>query len=694
VTAETAPTGSLKQALSHARGLLHKAPKLAEAQAREILVAVPDQPDAQLLLASALRLSGQAETARSVIDPLRQRFPRSAAIWLEWGQIAGLLGKGDVAGRALQRAVDLEPALPGAWLALAEHHQATDNTDGADQAMARHLRHSVRDAELMAAADALVANRIPDAERALRQRLYKTPTDIAAIRMMAEVAARLGRHDDAEHLLARCLELAPEFTTARQQFATVLHRNNKPERALAEIDRLLTRDPGHAGMRNLKAAVLCRTGDYTTALTLYAGLIAQFPGQAKLALSYGHALKTAGRQAESIAAYRLAIDADPRFGEAWWSLANLKTFRFDAADVSAIENALQRSDLVPDQRAQFEFALGKALEDEARHEASFRHYAEGNRLRRESVPYQADDATARVRRSQRIFTRSFFDERRGFGDPAPDPIFIVGLPRSGSTLIEQILASHSRVEGTMELPDIISITRMLRERASAKKLGSYHELLAELPADEVRALGTMYLDRTRIQRKQGRPMFIDKMPNNFFHVGLIHLALPNARIIDARRHPLACCFSGFKQYFARGQNFSYGLDDLGRYYHDYVALMAHFDDVLPGRVHRVIYEDMVADTETEVRRLLDYCDLAFEPTCLKFFENDRPVRTASSEQVRKPIYRDGVDHWRHYEPWLSPLKLALGPVLEHYPGVPPFVPPVCGPDPTTTDPGEPDDEPT
>ncbi|MBK8286915.1 MAG: sulfotransferase [Ahniella sp.] len=689
---ETAPTGSLNQAIAHARQLLHRQPALAEAQAREILKAVPDQADAQLLLASALRLSGKAESARTVIDPLRQRYPRSAAVWLEWGRIAGRLGKGDIAGRALQRAVDLEPALPGAWLALADHFQAAGDDSAAEQALARHLRHSARDPELMAAADALVANRIPQAERALRERLFKTPTDIAAIRMMAEVAARLGRHEDAEHLLARCLVLVPDFHSARQQFAMMLHRNNKPEAALVQLDTLLRVDPENASARNLKAAVLCRTGDYQTALALYAGLIEQFPDQAKLALSHGHALKTAGRQQDSITAYRHAISIDPGFGEAWWSLANLKTFRFDADDIALMRKQLERTDLAKDQLAQFEFALGKALEDESKFEESFQHYAHGNALRREMVPYQADDASARVRRSKQVFTKAFFESRLGVGDPSPDPIFILGLPRSGSTLIEQILSSHSQVEGTMELPEIISITRSLRERAAAAGLDSYHALLATLPADELAALGALYLDRTRIQRKQGRPLFIDKMPNNFRHIGLIHAILPNAKIIDARRSAMGCCFSGFKQYFARGQNFSYGLEDLGRYYADYVALMAHFDEVLPGRVHRVVYEQMVENTEAEVHALLDYCGLPFEAGCLRFFENDRPVRTASSEQVRKPIYRDGVDHWRHYEPWLEPLKLALGPVLEHYPGVPPCTRKEHDPDTPTTYPGETGDE--
>jgi hypothetical protein len=326
---------------------------------------------------------------------------------------------------------------------------------------------------------------------------------------------------------------------------------------------------------------------------------------------------------------------------------------------------LQRTDLSDDERVQFHFALGKALEDAEDYKDSFEHYARGNSLRHSQMGYDADRTSARVRRCRETLTADFFEQRRGYGSDAPDPIFIVGMPRAGSTLLEQILASHSAVEGTMELPDLISIARKLPGTNAA---GSrFPEGLARLTATECRALGEQYLAQTRIQRKTDAPFFIDKMPNNFAYVGFIQLVLPNAKIIDARRHPLGCCLSVFKQHFARGQGFAYDLDDLGRYYRDYVALMAHFASVLPGRVHRVVYETMVQDTETEVRRLLDYCGLPFEEGCQRFYENARAVRTASSEQVRKPIFRDALEHWRHYEPWLGPLKSALGPTLEAYP---------------------------
>lgn len=673
MSAEPAPSASLEAALAHAERLLSADPALAAEQAREILRVVGDYPPAQLLLAKADAAQGRIEVAIDTLTALARQHPRWAQPWFESALLSARIGRGDDAIQALRASLAIHPRQPAAWLALSDHLAATGAIAESEQAFSQHLLHATSDPELMAAGAALAENRIPDAEQRLRARLQRTPTDVVAIRMLAEVAARIGRLPDAERLLHRCLELAPAFHAARQNLAMVLHRANKPQEALAQIEAMLASDPNNPNARNLKAVVLCRIGDYGPAIELYDQILREYPGQGRIWLSLGHALKTAGQRDRAVAAYRRSIELDPGFGEAWWSLANLKTFRFTPEDVDAMRKQLQRNDLDPEQHSQFEFALGKALEDAGEHAESFKCYESGNARRRARLPYRADDASSRVRRSIELFSADFLAEREAWGDDAPDPIFIVGLPRSGSTLIEQILSSHPLVEGTMELPEIISLTHDLRRQGAELGAAAYHDVLATLDAERLRALGRQYLDNTRVHRKSGAPFFIDKMPNNFLHVGLIHLMLPRARIVDARRHPLACCFSGYKQYFARGQNFSYGLDDIGRYYRDYVALMAHFDQVLPGRVHRVVYEDMVDDTETQVRRLLDYCGLPFDPQCLRFFENDRPVRTASSEQVRQPIYRDGVDHWRHYEPWLGPLKAALGDVLNHYPEPPPGV---------------------
>ena len=517
----------------------------------------------------------------------------------------------------------------------------------------------------------MLANDMPSAERMLKDHLRQVPTDVPAIRMLAEVAVRCGENRAAGHLLDRCLELAPAFQAARYARAVLLHRDNQAAEALAEIERLLAADPVNPSYRNLHAVLLSHVGEVERSCAIYDRLLLEYPGNAKVWLSHGHVLKTAGRRDDCIAAYRGSLAREPGLGEAYWSLANLKTFRFTPEDITTMQRRVAAPTTGDADRLNLHFALGKAHEDATEYAVAFEHYDRGNRLQRARLPFDRALNTARMRRLKDLFTREHFARRAQAGHPAQDPIFIVGMPRAGSTLIEQILASHSAVEGTSELPNIIAMARSLRQRADDADLSGYAEVLASLDDHALRDLGERYLQGTRVYRKTARAYFIDKMPNNFLHVGLIHSILPNAKIIDARRHPLGCCVSNFKQLYARGQRFSYGLADMGSYYRDYVELMAHFDTALPGRVHRVIYEHLVEDTEREVRRLLEFCGLPFEPGCLRFFENDRPVRTASSEQVRRPIYRDGVDQWRHFEPWLDPLKDALGPVLTAYPAAPP-----------------------
>lgn len=666
------PAGTLDVAMAHAARLLDVDPALAAEQAREILKALPNHPPAVLLLATALRRSGDAEAALEILGPLLQKHDVWAAAHFEHGLTLAALGRGDEAIQALYKTVDLQPEHTEAWRVLADHLLATGDAEGGDAAYARHIQCSTQHALLQQAAAAMIKNAIPQAEGLLKTHLKDAPTDVPAIRMLAEVAVRCGREEDARKLLERCLELAPGFTAARYNYATLLHRHNDSEAALVEIERLLAVDPRSPSYRNLCAVILSRIGEYDRSSRMYAELLAEYPGNAKVWLSYGHVLKTEGRQEECIDTYRKTIALDPAFGEAYWSLANLKTFHFTDADLSEMHAQLADPEIDDVSRLQFHFALGKAYEDAGDHAQSFEHYAEGNALHRAANPYDADLNSARTKRLKMNFSRDFFSERAGSGCVATEPIFIVGMPRSGSTLLEQILSSHSQVEGTTELPDMITMAMELREEAGKDEIVAYTEVLASKSAAELRELGERYIERTRVHRKTDRPFFIDKMPNNFLHTGMIHTVLPNAKIIDARRHPLGCCFSNFKQYYARGQNFSYGLSDMGRFYHDYVELMAHFDEVLPGRVHRVFYEQTVENTETEVRNLLDYCGLSFEPACLRFFENLRPVRTASSEQVRQPIYREGIEQWRHYEERLDPLKETLGAVLDAYPEVPQF----------------------
>ncbi|HEY8122268.1 MAG TPA: sulfotransferase [Myxococcota bacterium] len=670
MSASAEPVGTLDVALAHARRLLARDLASAAEQAAEILRVVPDQPMARLILGIARRESGDTQGALAVLEPLASDSPSWAAAHYELGIALGAADRGEAAVAALERAVALEPALPDAWRALADHRSALGDDAGADAAYAQHIKHATRDPRLLEAGAALCENKLPVAEALLRAHLKRKPTDVPAIRMFAEVAARLSRYGDAEKLLTRCLELAPSFAPARMQLAFVLHRAGKSEPALEQTEHLLRSDPRNPAYRNLKAGILTRLGEVEQAAELYAGVLAQYDGHPKVWMSYGHALKSAGRTPEAIVAYRRALALAPQLGEVWFSLSNLKTFRFRDAEVAEMERQLALPGLGLEDRFHLQFALGKAHEDAQRFEASFAHYEQGNALRRGVIHYDPRDTTAHVKRAKAVFTADFFAECAGAGCPAPDPIFIVGLPRAGSTLLEQILASHPLVEGTQELSDIVTMSRELGGKRSRAGTSKYPDVLEELEPDALRELGERYLRQTRIQRKTDAPFFIDKMPNNWAHVGFIQSILPNAKIIDARRHPLACGFSVYKQHFARGQHFSYDLADVGRYYRDYVELMAHFDRVLPGRVHRMIYERTVDDFEPEVRRLLDYCGLPFDARCLRFYENDRVVRTASSEQVRRPIYREGKDHWRSYAEFLRPLERALGPVLSAYPATP------------------------
>ncbi|HJW41508.1 MAG TPA: sulfotransferase [Rhizomicrobium sp.] len=482
----------------------------------------------------------------------------------------------------------------------------------------------------------------------------------------ADEAARLGRFEDAERLLAESLAIAPTAIEIRERYAMLLlDRLDKPAQALIQVDTLMEAKPGNMAYRALRAAILGILGDYAQAIAGYEAVLAKTPQDHRSWLRYGHMLKTIGRTDDAVVAYRRSIALKPGNGEAYWSIADLKTVRLTSRDCADMRTAMQSASVSDADRSFLHFALGKALEDDGDFRAAFGQYDMGNALRRAAIRYDPAEMTRCLRASEGIFTPEFFTSRSGHGAADPDPIFIVGLPRSGSTLVEQILASHADVEGTMELPDLVAISRRVSPDAA-----HFPQSLADYSVSAFRALGEEYIARTQPFRRLGRRFFIDKFSGNFILIPLIHLALPNAKIIDVRRHPMACCFSAFKQSFAGGQNFSYGLNDLGRFYAEYVALMDLHDRVLPGRVHRVIYEDLVADTDHEVRRLLDYCGLPFDENCLRFYDTERAVRTASAQQVRRPISAEGLEHWRHFEAFLEPLKAALGPVLEAYPGVP------------------------
>ena len=662
-------TVSLDAALAHAAAMLGRDPRLALAQTREILNAVPGHPQAILIEGQALHTLGDLPAARAVLTRLSAEQPRSALTAFELAMVHGGLGEHDLAVIALERAVALKPDLLAAWHALPVALRAAGRERDARRAELRGVAASARDPILVKAAMAMHAKDFAAAEALLDERMRLMPRDAAAMRLRGEVAWRQGQMSEAVELLKRTLDIAPGFGAARELLVRIVQMGHDVAGALDHATILLDDEPDNPGHALLKASLQVRLGEQDAAAAIYRDLIARGLGNPRVWLNLGHVEKTLGNQADCIAAYRHALDHDPALGEAWWSLANLKTVKLGPDDIAAM-TAVQDTVEDDEQASQLHFALGKAYEDAGDVGESFAHYARGNALRRKGVDYDEARILNGAQEHAALFAAPFLASRAGQGCPDHDPIFIVGLPRAGSTLVEQILSSHSQIEGTMELPDLMMIGDRLHSRVEDGEFASFADVVRSLAPADLTRLGQEYLDRTRVHRKEGKPRFIDKMPNNWMYAGLIRLILPNATIIDARRHPMGCCFSGWKQFFARGQLFSYDLAEIGRYYRAYVAQMAAVDRDAPGAVHRVIYEDMVADTEGQVRRLLDHVGVPFEEECLAFYRNRRAVRTASSEQVRQPIFTDGVDHWRQFEPHLGPLRDALGAVEAAYPLVP------------------------
>ena len=658
--ANTTDRGDLQIALKNAADLLAHDPQLAQEQAHEILKVYPDTVGAKRVLATAYRLQKMPQKALDVLTPLLAGHTDSPDFLHEIAQCQGGVGRGDDAIRALRKAVTIDPKHAAAWQSLGHQLAVAGEQAGSHQAFERHFELSTPHPELVEAARLLREGKLGKAERIARDLLKRHPADVSAIRVLADIGIKLGQWQDASHLLERCLELAPDFHAARHSYTMALMRLQKPEAALHEAEKLLAQEPSNPNFLTLKASVLNRIGDQPGALEIYEKVLKNYPNQARAQMSYGHTLKTVGKLDEAIEAYKNCIRLSPEVGEAYWSLANLKTFRFSDEDIDNMRKQVTTEGGDADDQSHLAFALGKALEDRSAYDESFKFYRRGNAIRRLEHRHNFKVNVLESIRQVRALPGAFFEQRKGWGCQTPDPIFVVGLPRAGSTLLEQILASHSQVEGTSELQDIIGISRKLGARSRENQSGKYPEILAEMTADQFRELGESYLETTRIQRTD-TPFFIDKMPNNFRHIGLIHLILPNSKIIDARRHPMGGCFSGFKQLFAHGQTFTYGLEDIGKYYRDYVKVMDHWDAALPGRVHRVQYEEMVTDTEAQIRALLDYCELDFEEQCLRFYETDRAIRTPSAEQVRKPIYKEGLEQWRNFEAHLDPLKEALGP---------------------------------
>ena len=623
------------------------------------LASCPDDPEVLYVGAVVRRMEGRLDAAMALLDQLIAGHPRLGRAHQERGHVLRQQGERSAALEAYGRAVEANPVLSAAWKMLAAGWQGLDD-ERAAAARAQLAQIEQQDPGLLAALAAWHDGDYALAEARVRPFLLRVPDDPVGMRLLAELGARLGEYEDAELILAKCIEFHPDFLPARFDYVTVLTQRFKHAAALSEARNLLAREPANPQFRTLYANQLMLVGETEAALGQYDALHANEPGHVQISLSRGHALKTLGRVPEAVEAYRNAWRARPDFGDAYWSMANLKTYRFTATEVAQMQAEEARPGIATDDRIHLNFALGKAFDDAGDHAASFTHYQRGNRLRQEVLGYRPGAVTAEVDAQIRHCGPALLAAKAGSGSAAADPIFIVGLPRAGSTLLEQILASHSMVEGTTELPDIMAIAARLNGRQAQDEAERYPAVLAEQSVAELTALGEHYLAATRIHRRADTPFFIDKMPNNFRHIGLIHLILPNARIIDARRDPLDCGFSVFKQLFAQGQDFSYDLAHIGRYYVDYVRLMAHWDAVLPpGRVLRVRHEDVLDDLDGQVRRMLDYCGLPFEPACLAFHQTERAVRTPSSEQVRRPINRDGAGQWKAYDQWLGPLKAEL-----------------------------------
>jgi len=647
---------------------LLQAGKLEEAlrAAEQELVDNPQAVDALYCKAVAQRYLDRQRDALRTLEELIAVNPHYGRAYQEAGHNHRLLGDLDSAREDYERAVGLNRALTASWRELLVIYRNRGDREAYATAKSEYDRLSALPAELVTVTSLIHENKLYRAEKLCRDFLQKKPHHIEAMRLLAILGMRLFVYDDAEFLLESCVELQPDYWLARLDYVKVLHKRQKFEKALEQAIVLRDRFPGNHVFELTFANQSVAIGHFDEALQVYDKVIATHPDFEQTFVSRGHAFKTIGRLNEGIESYRAAYRVRANYGDAYWSLANLKTYRFTDDEIAQMRAQIERPETPADDRYHLCFALAKALEDREQYEESFAFYEQGNALRRSGLRYDPDRLPLAMQRQVETCTAALFADKAGVGADYRDPVFVVGMPRAGSTLLEQILASHSQIDGTMELPNIIATAHRLNGRRLVSEEANYPKILAELGAEHYRKLADAYMTDTAIHR-HGAPRFVDKMPNNFMHIGLIHLMFPHVRIIDARRHPVACCFSGFKQLFADGQEFTYSIDDIVRYYKSYVALMAHWDEVLPGKVLRVHYEHVVADPEQQVRRILEFLDVPFEEACLEFHRTERSVRTPSSEQVRQPIYRSGLEYWRNFEPYLAAMKTGLAGEIAGYP---------------------------
>ena len=617
------------------------------------------KPELFYMKAVCYRYLGESKLALGALERLKALSPENGRAYQEEGHIYRSLGKTQEAITAFERATQYNPALEVSFQAQLELLDEEKQPQRFKRAREQLDQLCSLPKPLAAVLDLLAQEKILKAEQLCRQFMRKNPRNLEGMRLLAEIGLRFGVLEDAEYLLETVVEADPTHTDARIDFIKVLRKRQNYEKALEQAKTLVDRDPKSLRFKSVYAIECMQTGDFDEAVARFDEILRRLPRDPVTLISRGHALKTQGFLAEAISSYRRAIEAYPQCGEAFYSLANLKTYKFSEKEMSAMTSLLDQPDLSYMDRVYVNFALGKAHEDNKNYVDSFVFYRAGNSLKKTRSRYSAEKMSAELNAQAKICTHEFFAQRSDFGCKAPDPIFILGLPRAGSTLVEQILSSHSQIDGTMELPNILSLSQRLRRLETSEGVLGYPAVLEKLSSAQAAEFGNEFIKDTQIHRERA-PFFIDKMPNNFRHIGLIKLILPNAKVIDARRNPMDCCFSGFKQLFAEGQEFTYDLSDVGQYYSDYLKLMSHWDSVLPGFVLRVTNEDVIDDLEKEVRRMLNFCGLPFEEACLNFNKTERNVRTPSSEQVRRPVNRDGQSQWEPYSDFLEPLKKALG----------------------------------
>lgn len=630
----------------------------ALAELTDVLKSDPKNTEALYMSAVCRRYKREFPAALDLLAKLKDEAPEDGRAHQEEGHALRDMGRSNDALLAYSQACRFNPALEASWRNQLKILSGNGMQNQAAQVRAQLERLQALPPILLSVMDLIGQGRLLKAEDICRQFLLKAPQHTEGMRLLASIGMRLGVLDDAEFLLESALRFEPDNTAIRIDYVQILRKRQKFSKSLEQAQRLLDSAPQNPQFQSLFGIESMQTGNYDAALVAFDDVLRTLPGDAITLTSKGHVYKTCGDYESAVQSYRAALASQPHYGDAYYSLANLKVYEFSDSEIETMQAHESSGGLSHSDRVYLCFALGKAYEDRHDFETSFRYYERGNQLKKTQSRYDAEQMTVELEAQSNICTADFLTSKSGVGHAAPDPIFIVGLPRAGSTLLEQILSSHSMIDGTLELPNILSLSQRLRRRGRQSDASAYPEILHDLSASELEQFGAQYIDDTRIHRKSA-PFFVDKMPNNFRHIGLIALILPNAKIIDARREPMACCFSGFKQLFAEGQEFSYGLAEIGTYYRDYVRLMAHWDAVLPGKVMRVQYEDVVANTEEQVRRMLVHCGLPFEEACVNFHQTERSIRTPSSEQVRQPIYKRGLEQWRNFEPWLGPLEKAL-----------------------------------